>query len=112
MLDILLAVLAAVLFGISVILQKYSMKKMKKFEVKALVKNKKWLFALFIGILGVLAYISAMSVGDISTVQPILSLSLIIPVIFGFFWFKEEVVISRWFFIVLLLVGVILLSLY
>ena len=112
MLGIFLSLLTATLFGVSVALFKYSMGAIKKFTVKGLVNNRKWLLALVVGLVGVITYIMAMIVEPLSTVQPILSFSMLIPILVGAALFKEKLEVWRWLCVLVLVAGVFLVGLY
>ncbi|MFQ5647943.1 MAG: hypothetical protein ACE5FW_01790 [Candidatus Aenigmatarchaeota archaeon] len=112
MLGIALALLASVLFGISVAIFKYSMGALKTFTIQGMVKNKRWLLALAVGLAGVVVYVMAMIVAPLSTVQPILSFSMLIPVLVGAALFKEKLEVWRWLCVLVLLAGIFLVSLY
>ena len=111
-LGIVLSVIAAVCFGISVAIQKYSLVDMKDFSIKKMAKNKKWGFAFLVGIVGIVIYLAALNLEQISTVQPITSLSLVIPIIAGIIWFKEKLEVKKWLFLVLVLAGIVLVSIF
>ena len=109
-LGIVLAIVASVCFGISVALQKYGLKSMKTFSFAGMVKNKRWILALLIGIVGILLYLAALNLADLSVVQPLASLTIIIPVIAGVLFFKEKIGGIKWALLALVVIGVILIS--
>lgn len=110
-LGIALSIIASVLFGISIVLQKCGLRGIKKFSFKSFLGNKMWASGVAIGILGILAYLAALSVADLSTVQPVTALTLIIPVVSGVFLFKEKVGKFEWSLLCLVAIGIILVSL-
>ncbi len=110
-LGIALSIAASILFGISIVLQKYGLKKIKKFSVKNFIYSKTWLLGILIGMGGIIVYIIALSLADLSTVQPVTALTLIIPVIAGVFLFKEKVGRFEWILLCLVIFGIILVSL-
>ena len=112
MLGLALALVTATLFGISVAMFKRSLGHLEHFTIKDMVKHKKWLGALVVGLVGVLTYIMAMIEAPLSTVQPILSFSMVIPILVGAALFKEKLEVWRWLFVVILLAGIFLVSLY
>ena len=61
MIGILLSLLTALLFGISVAIFKHSMKAHTDFSVRDIARNKVWLGGLVIGLMGVVAYVFAMA---------------------------------------------------
>jgi len=109
-LGIILAVIAAVFFGISVAMQKYGLKSLKKFTIKGMVTNKRWILSIVIGVIGILLYLVALNLADLSTVQPVTALTLVIPVIAGVAFFKEKIGGFEWALLVLVIVGIVLVS--
>ena len=109
-LGIVLAIIASVCFGISVALQKYGLKSLKKFSFKGMATNKRWMLSIVIGIVGILLYLVALNLADLSVVQPLTSLTIIIPVIAGVTFFKEKIGGVKWALLALVIVGVILIS--
>jgi drug/metabolite transporter (DMT)-like permease len=112
MLGIILALVTAVLFGISVSIQKHSMGSMKVFTVSGMLTHKVWLVALIVGLAGILTYMASMSLSPLTTVQPILAFSMVIPIIAGAAVFREKMEVWRWLFVTILVVGIFLVSLY
>ena len=110
MFEIIISVLVALCYGISASIQKYSLSAMKKFSVKQMIKNRIWLFSMLIGIIGILIYIFALRFVALNTIQPILALSMIIPIFAGIFLFKEKPHIYDIAGIILIIVGVIWIS--
>jgi len=108
MLGVLLSFIVAICYGISATMQKYAISSMKKFSFRKLFKNKKWLVSLLIGVIGTLAYLLAMRIAPLSTVQVFLSLSIVIPILAGFLFFKEKLRVREWVCVSLIVVGVIL----
>jgi drug/metabolite transporter (DMT)-like permease len=107
---IVLALVTAICFGLSTAVQKYALSKMKKFSIKGMLKNKRWLSSLIVGAVGIAAYLFAMRLTDLSVVQSIVSVALIIPMIVGFAFFKERLVVYEWVSIILILIGVFLVA--
>lgn len=113
MLGIILAIAAAALFGTSSTLQKYAISKMSdKFSFKKMLVNLRWLAATGIGLAGIAAYVFSMRYAPLSTVQVFLALSIVIPVIAGFVFFKEKLSKREWICVVLILAGILLTALY
>ena len=110
MLGIALSLAAAILFGVSTAMQKYSLKRMKKFSLQVLVRKRIWWLSVTVGLSGILTYMMALRFTQISVVQPMLSISIVIPVLVGWIFFKENLR-QRWFPIFLIITGVILLTL-
>ena len=112
MIGVILSLLTALLFGASVAIFKHSMGKHEKFSVKKIARNKVWLVGLAIGLLGVVAYVFAMALAPLTTVQPIISFSMVIPILAGAFIFKEKMEGWRWLLVAVLAVGIILVALF
>jgi drug/metabolite transporter (DMT)-like permease len=110
MLGITLSVLAALCFGIATAVQKYCLKGVPKFSFKVLFKNRLWMLSLLLGLAGILFYLAALKFAEISLVQPMLSISIIVPVLIGWFFFGENVG-DRWIHVLIIIMGVLLLSL-
>jgi len=110
MLGLLLSVFAAVLFGFSTVLQKHCLRGLPRVSFKKVIKNKLWLLSLLIGLTGIFFYLAALKCAEISIVQPMLSISIAIPVLVGWFRFGERIGF-RWVHILLIIAGVLMLSL-
>ena len=107
---IILSIIAALAFGVSIALQKYSMKSVGRFSFKRIARNRVWLAALAIGIIGILMYLAALNMADLSTVQPVTSLTLAVPVLAGVFFFKEKLGGFEWALLALVVLGIVLVS--
>ncbi|MBI5332097.1 MAG: EamA family transporter [Candidatus Aenigmarchaeota archaeon] len=83
---------------------------MDRFSVRKILKNKKWLAAFGLGILGIMIYLYALRFVALNTIQPILALSMVIPVMVGMFLFKEKPGIHEITGIILIIIGVIWIS--
>jgi len=112
MLGTALALITSVLFGISVAVFKYSLGGMGIFTIQGMLRNRRWFLALGIGLMGVLTYVAAMAVAPLSTVQPILSLSMVVPIVTGAILFKEKLEVWRWLCMLVLLAGIFLVGLF
>jgi drug/metabolite transporter (DMT)-like permease len=110
MLGLFFSVIAALCFGFSTVMQKYSFREMQKFSFRNLVRNRLWLLAIMIGVFGILFYLAALRYEAISLVQPMLSVSIIIPVLVGWLFFRERIR-TRWVHTLFIIAGVVLLSL-
>ncbi|MHA1730039.1 MAG: hypothetical protein ACTSWY_15120 [Promethearchaeota archaeon] len=89
-LGIFCAIIATICFNFVPILQKealYQMEEVKfsnvKKSIRNMLTNKKWVFGLFIGLLGAFPYILAMNWVGISVVQPVTNFGMLVLVIFG-----------------------------
>ncbi|MFH0836554.1 MAG: hypothetical protein V1870_00325 [Candidatus Aenigmatarchaeota archaeon] len=107
MLDIILSIIVACCYGISASIQKYSLSAMINFSIKNMVKNKIWLFSMLIGFIGIFLYIFTLRFVALNTIQPLLALSMIIPILVGILAFREKPCIYESIGIILIIVGVI-----
>ena len=110
MLGVVLALLAAGCYGISASIQKSSMDDFESFDVKKFLQQKLWLFSILIGAVGMILYLVSLTMENLTTVQPLLSVSLVIPIIAGVFFFKEDHGRLEWIAIFLVLCGIVLVS--
>ena len=110
MLGLLLSFIAALLFGSSTVIQKYCLRGIERFSFKRIIKKKAWMSSLLVGGLGIMFYLAALRYALISIVQPMLAVSIAVPVLVGWFVFGEKVG-SRWIHILLIIAGVVMLSL-
>lgn len=111
MFEILISIIVAVCYGISATIQKYSFAEMKKFSIRKMIKNKIWIVSLLIGGAGLLIYLLSLRFIQLSTIQPILALTIIIPIVSGVLIFREKISLIELISIVLIVVGVIWISL-
>jgi uncharacterized membrane protein len=107
---ILLSALAAIIFGLSTVMQKYALKKVKKFSILALLHNRLWLSSVVFGSLGMLCYLAAILLYTVSSVQSIITASAVIPVLAGAFIFKEKLGVVKWLSIALVIIGIIVVT--
>jgi drug/metabolite transporter (DMT)-like permease len=103
---ILLSTAAAILFGASTVLQKRAMKGMKKFSLRALFHSRSWISSLAVGGFGLLFYLTAITFFDITVIQPIVTASVIIPIIAGGILFRERLGARKWLAIFIILIGI------
>jgi len=90
-LGIIFAVLAGICFNLVPVMQKEALSNMKhevsfsnmKYSLKTMFRDRKWVFGLIVGLLGVIPFIIAMSWVGISVVQPVMNFGMIILVIYG-----------------------------
>ena len=105
-----MSLFAALLFGSSTVIQKYCLKGMSRLSFNGIIRNKVWILSLFIGFIGIIFYLAALRFAEISIVQPMLSVSIAVPVLVGWFGFRERIGF-RWIHILLIIAGVVMLSL-
>ncbi len=109
-LGILLAIVAFICFGSAIAVQKFSMGSMKKFNIIKMVTNKIWLSSIAVSLVGVVSYLISLSSAPLTTVQPIVSASIVVPIIAGFIFFKEKMEVRQWLVVAVLIAGIILVS--
>jgi drug/metabolite transporter (DMT)-like permease len=109
MLGAILAISAALLLGISTVLQKHSMRDMGGFSLRALAGDRSWRLSVLVGFCGLVFYLAALGYEPISFVQPMLAVSIVVPIVAGWLFFGERIGV-RWIHVALILVGVLLLS--
>jgi uncharacterized membrane protein len=110
--EVIMSIVAAACFGIATAMQKYSLMSMKKFSLYGMISNRKWLVSIIIALLGIICYLYAIRTTELSTVQPLLAISLVIPVICGIIFFKEKNGMKKWVSMALIIAGVFLVSLF
>jgi uncharacterized membrane protein len=79
--------------------------------IKTLLTNWLWMLGTLMMLAGALIYVWAMSMGDVTVVQPILCLTVVVSAVVGVVWLKEKVSILEWTGIGVVLAGVIMVSL-
>lgn len=102
------AVIAAILFGLSTAMQKYSMKEIGKFSIRNLIKNKIWIYSLLVTAVAGVLYIVSLRKIELGMSQIIFSSSFLVPVLIGAYVFKEKMGVKRWLAVVSIIIGVIL----
>lgn len=123
---VLLTVLAAFLYGISAVLQKKGIEKISGYKniwvkghsidwkaLKDLIKellHRHFIAGLVLGLFGFLAYIEAMSMGEISVIQPLINISIVVTWILGILYLKEKIYGKDWLSLFLIFFGVVMLS--
>ncbi|MFH0956637.1 MAG: EamA family transporter [Candidatus Aenigmatarchaeota archaeon] len=110
MLGAMLSIAAALLLGASTVLQKRSMMGMKGFSLGKLAMDRNWRLSVIVGFCGLLLYLAALGYEPISLVQPVLAVSMVVPLVAGWLFFGEKIG-TKWVHVVLILAGVLLLSL-
>ncbi len=110
MMGIILSLAAAVCYGLSASIQKHSMGDITTFDIRKILRNGTWLFSILLGAVGILFYLMALAGAALTTVQPILSISLVIPIIFGVCMFREKLGRVQWIAVFLVFSGIVLVS--
>lgn len=108
---ILFAMVAATLFGVALTIQKHAVGRMETFSLARMARSRVWLLSLAVGGVGILAYLLALRSASLSAVQPLMSLSLLIPVIAGMIFFKERLQVVEWVFVIVFFIGIGIVSL-
>jgi drug/metabolite transporter (DMT)-like permease len=75
-----------------------------------LVRRPMWLFGLFLGLLGVLPQVVALSTAPFVVVQPLLAVGLLLLLAVGSRVFGEPVTTTQWCAVVAILLGVLLVA--
>ena len=109
-LGIILAVASSILFGISILLQHHGLQSMKKFSFKKMLMNPRWIASMVVGVVGIGLYVFALKIADISTVQPVTSLNMVVTILGGVLFFKEKIGGRQWLMLLLVIVGIVLVS--
>ncbi len=104
-----LSIVAAMLFGITTAIQKYRLNDMRGFSIAVLLKDRAWLSSILVGLAGILVYLGALTFASITVVQPMIAVSMLIPVLAGWIFFGESIG-TKWIHIIFIIVGVMLLS--
>ncbi|MHA1410259.1 MAG: EamA family transporter [Candidatus Odinarchaeia archaeon] len=118
---VLLAVCSAILFGLANILQKKGLNQLPTITVRgffkkffptlgSLLKNIYWISGVALGVIAWFLYIEALNTGDLIVVKPIINLNLVVIVILGVLFLKEELKKKEIPLIILIIIGVFLLS--
>lgn len=119
---ILLAIAAAIFWGFGNVFQKQGMTTsfpkislsnlMRQIPtiVKTLATNWLWMIGLVLMLTGAGLYFVALGIGDITVVQPILCLVVVVSAVVGVVWLKEKVSRIEWIGIALVLLGVVAVS--
>lgn len=100
------AFIASIFFGLSTVMQKHVLRKMKKFSVFGMLRSAVWLVSIGVGAIGMLLYVLAVGMQNITSVQSIITLSLIIPVVSGALLFRERIGAEKWLSILLVIIGI------
>ena len=87
---IIFSVLAGICFNLVPVMQKEALNQMRevsfsnmKYSLRTMFTDRKWVFGLIVGLIGVIPFIIAMSWVGISVVQPVMNFGMIILVIYG-----------------------------
>jgi len=105
----LLSIVAAILFSISITIQKSAIGKKK---IKDMIFDLRWLGGTLIGLIGLGLYFYELRHVDIAVIQPIIATSVIFAIIFEVIFLKRkitrnEMIASGLAFVGLLLIGVL-----
>jgi uncharacterized membrane protein len=121
---VLLTIFAAFFYGISIVFQRRGLRGIPEYKIlsgykinfsaikKSIKKilNRYFVFGILIGSVGSLLYLKAMSTGEVSIIQPLTYLSVIVTWILGSFYLKEKLHLREWISIFLILIGAMILS--
>lgn len=79
--------------------------------VKTMAANWLWLSGILIGILGGLVYAQALSMGDLSMIQPLANTTILFTILIGVFLLNERLSKMEWSGLFILLSGAVLIGL-
>jgi uncharacterized membrane protein len=65
-----------------------------------------WIFSLMVGAGGLLFYLAAILLFAVTSIQPIITASVVIPIVAGGLFFKERLGAIKWLAIFLILIGI------
>ena len=104
-----LSVLVAFLFSLSITIQKGTIKKDTK--IIKMLTNKKWLLGSFVGAIGFVLYIYELSIEKLIIVQPIVASTIVFAIILEVVLLKNkiskiEIIASLLAFVGIILIGV------
>jgi uncharacterized membrane protein len=114
-----LAIITAILYGIGAILQKKGISKISEGfsinlkNIKKMLKevlNKYFISGLILSFFGGLFFLASVSLGEISTIVPVINLNLVIVYILGTYYLKEKYKVMEWLGIGLIFFSIIVLS--
>ena len=108
MLGMIVALIAAMLIGIGIPLQRVGLKNMK-FGL-GLLRSKYWVLGSIICAVAFLVYYISLSMEKLSIIQPLINTSIMFTVIFGYLFLKEKSNKTELLLIIMIFVGVILLA--
>ena len=106
-----LITVAILLTSIGIVIEKKALLKFKKFVFKRVVKDPLWLTGLLLTVIGGGAYLWALSISEVTIIQPLMNLTIPAVAILGVFAIKEEFHIREIFGIVMMFAGAICLTL-
>jgi drug/metabolite transporter (DMT)-like permease len=113
---VILAVIAAVLTGTAMSLQKAGLNKLGKVKkinlrlVKKLIKNKLWMTGLIISGIPVVLFTWLLSFEEVSVINPLMSLSLLVILFNGYFFLKEKLTTKQLIGAVSLIIGSVIMG--
>ena len=108
MLEIIIALVAAVLVGLGLSFQRIGLKK-NKFSLRML-KSKNWMFGSALATIAFILYYYALGIGKLSIIQPIINISIVFAAVFGYFFLKEKSSSKELLLILIIFLGVVLIA--
>ncbi len=79
-------------------------------EVIVSLLNKYFLGGIVVALIGALFYIKALSMGEISIVQPLQAFGNFMALTLGVWWLKEDLSKLEYFGVILVIIGIIILN--
>jgi drug/metabolite transporter (DMT)-like permease len=113
----LVCVLGSICYGFASILQQVGVKKNKHISsinpkfLLSLIKHNKYLFGLFLDLIGWLLFLSALRSLPLFLVQSFMALAIIVSAVLDHYWLKHKIIKSEKISIALVLIGIIILGL-
>jgi uncharacterized membrane protein len=108
--EVILAIIAAVIGGLSLSLQKLGLDKIDKIRPKYLIKSKIWIAGILLALTAFTIYIFALSIGKIAIIQPLMETAMVFTIIFNYLLFREKLDRFEIICFLLIFVGILLIA--
>lgn len=109
--ELLIITISAFLISLGIVIEKKALGKLKKFKFIDVLKKPFWNLGFLLTVAGGFMYLWALSLTEITIVQPLMNLTIPFVAIIGFFSLKEKLTKYELIGMAFLFVGAILLSL-
>ncbi|MFC1889632.1 EamA family transporter [Thermodesulfobacteriota bacterium] len=115
-------IMAGLGFGAGASLQKYGLSStVPKLGLRTLVRqwrgilggvmsSRAWLLGIFVNVTGTLFYFQALSEGELTVIQPLVSLNIAVAVVIGVLVLKESMGRGEWLGVLVMILGTVLLA--
>ena len=87
--EVVLAIIAAIIGGLSLSLQKLGLDKTRMIRPKYLIKSKIWLAGILLASAAFTTYIFALSQGKIAIIQPLMETAMVFSIIFNYLYCED-----------------------